>query len=208
MPHDSNARRQAAVVPLVLFGEHGRTVEGYMPAHEDLAIARSASADGCRQHVKGPHLRAVRANFAKNKTGIVGISIGRDRARGFTYFWVNLGSSTRRFNITKLGQAEALRRAIALLSAAATNTAKTWDTTAGKDPDSDVNTELVTAADLSGIRPSRVGFSDTSWSKRLLAHRAQNTAGGFASAAMTPNAGHIGDLATRSSRARPSCSLP
>ena len=114
MPHDANARRQAAAVPLVLFGEYGRTLEGYMPANEDLAIARPASADGCRQHVKGPHLRVVRTNYAKSKTGIVGISIGRDRARGFTYFWVNLGSSSRRFNITKLGQAEALRRAIAL----------------------------------------------------------------------------------------------
>jgi hypothetical protein len=78
-----------------------------------------------------------------------------------------------------------LRRAIALLSAAATNTAKTWDTTAGKDPDQDVMSELVTAADLTGVKPNRVGYGDTSAAKRQLAHRAQNTAGGFASAALT-----------------------
>lgn len=79
-----------------------------------------------------------------------------------------------------------LRRAIALLSAAATNTAKTWDTTAGKDPDQDLVTELVAAATASGVKPNRVGYGDTAWSKRLLAHRAQASAGGFASAGLTP----------------------
>lgn len=79
-----------------------------------------------------------------------------------------------------------LRRAVALLSAAATNTAKTWDTTAGKDPDMDVISDLITAADSSGVKPNRVGYGDTSSSKRQLAHRAQTSAGGFASATMTP----------------------
>ena len=78
-----------------------------------------------------------------------------------------------------------LRRAIALLSAAATNTAKTWDTTAGKDPDQDVMTDLIAAADASGIKPNRVGYGDTAWAKRMLAHRAQTTSGGFGSAALT-----------------------
>jgi hypothetical protein len=79
-----------------------------------------------------------------------------------------------------------LRRAIALLSAAATNTAKTWDVTAGKDPDQDVLTDLVTAATASGVGVNRIGYGHTAWSKRALSHRAQNTAGGFASATMTP----------------------
>lgn len=79
-----------------------------------------------------------------------------------------------------------LRRAFALLSAAATNTAKTWDTTAGKDPDNDILADLVTAATASGIRPNRIGFGDTSWQKRVLSHRAQNTAGGYASAGLSP----------------------
>ena len=78
-----------------------------------------------------------------------------------------------------------LRRAIALLSAAATNAAKTWDTSAGKDPDQDVLTDLVTATTASGVRPNRVGYGDTAFSKRLLAHRAQDTAGGYASAGLT-----------------------
>jgi hypothetical protein len=80
----------------------------------------------------------------------------------------------------------ALRRAVALLSAAGTNTARTWDTTAGKDPDQDVSTILVTATNSSGIRPNRVGYGETAWAKRQLAHRAQAGAGGFASAGMTP----------------------
>ena len=95
-----------------------------------------------------------------------------------------------------------LRRAVTLLSTAATNTAKTWDTTAGKDPDLDVISELILAADLVGIKPTRIGYSDTAWSKRQLAHRAQNTAGGFGSASLTPEqlAGVLGvDQVLRSS---------
>lgn len=80
-----------------------------------------------------------------------------------------------------------LRRAIALLSAAAVNTAKTWDTTAGKDPDQDVASELIVAQNVSGVPDNRVGYGDTAWSKRMLAHRAQASAGGFASANMTPD---------------------
>lgn len=79
-----------------------------------------------------------------------------------------------------------LRRSIALLSAAGVNTAKTWDVTAGKDPDLDVIQELIAAANISGVRPNRVGYGDTAFSKRLLAHRAQESAGGFGSAALTP----------------------
>lgn len=84
-----------------------------------------------------------------------------------------------------------LRRAITLISAAATNTAKTWDTTALKDPDQDIRTDLLAAATLSGVRPNRVGFGDTAFDKRVISHRAQNTAGGYASAVLTPdNAQH------------------
>lgn len=82
-------------------------------------------------------------------------------------------------------QRNELRRALSLLSAAANNTAKTWDTTALKDPDQDIIVELIAAADASGIKPNRVGFSDTAWAKRLLSHRAQNTAGGIASSGLT-----------------------
>lgn len=79
-----------------------------------------------------------------------------------------------------------IRRAISLISAAATNSNKTWDITAGKDPDQDVMSDIVTAHTAAGVRPTRVAFGPTAWSKRILAHRAQNTAGGFASAGLTP----------------------
>ena len=81
-----------------------------------------------------------------------------------------------------------LRRAINLLSAGATNDAKTWDATAGKDPDMDVITAIQTAHTAAGVRPNRVAYGPTAWSKRTLSHRAQDSAGGFASAAMTEQA--------------------
>jgi hypothetical protein len=79
-----------------------------------------------------------------------------------------------------------LRRAVTLLSAGAVVTAKTWNGTAGQDPDNDVLQQLVSAATQSGIRPNRVAWGDTAWSKRVLTHRAQNDAGGYASAGLTP----------------------
>ncbi|MEO0017871.1 MAG: hypothetical protein RLZZ522_1154 [Verrucomicrobiota bacterium] len=83
-----------------------------------------------------------------------------------------------------------LRRAIALLSAAGINSGRTWDTAAGKDPDQEVMSELIAAADLTGVNPNRVGYGATSAAKRQLSHRAQNNAGGYASAALKE-----GDLA-------------
>ncbi len=79
-----------------------------------------------------------------------------------------------------------LRRAVTLLSAGAVITAKTWNGTAGQDPDNDVLQQLVAAATQSGIRPNRVAWGDTAWSKRVLTHRAQNDAGGYASAGLSP----------------------
>lgn len=79
-----------------------------------------------------------------------------------------------------------LRRGINAISTVATNTAKTWDTTAGKDPDQDILTDLIAAVDDSGIRPNRLLFGDTAWNKRLISHRAQASAGGFASSSLTP----------------------
>ena len=78
-----------------------------------------------------------------------------------------------------------LRRAITQASQAATNTAKTWDSSAGKDPDQDVLTDLIAAVDDSGVRPNRILYGDVAWNKRLIAHRAQSTAGGYASAGLT-----------------------
>jgi len=76
-----------------------------------------------------------------------------------------------------------LRRSFALLSAAATNTAKTWDVNA--DPDQDVINEAVTAADSQGFQFNRVGYGHTSWSKRSLALRGNANAAKWTSASMT-----------------------
>ena len=81
-----------------------------------------------------------------------------------------------------------LRRGITLVANAATGTAKTWDTTVGKDPDQDILTDLIACVDDSGVRPNRILFGDVAWNKRMISHRAQATAGGFASAGLAPAA--------------------
>lgn len=97
-----------------------------------------------------------------------------------------------------------LRRGVTLLSAAANNTAKTWDTTAGKDPDLDVATEVIAFQDSAGVSPNRGLYGHVSWNKRKISHRAQNTAGGFASAGLSPDevAGIIGVDEVRVSKER------
>jgi hypothetical protein len=86
------------------------------------------------------------------------------------------------------------RRGIAALAAAAANTNVTWDTSAGVNPDQDLNTDLLTATTASGIRPNRVLYGDTAWHKRALSYEGQvGTSTAYANiAAMTPN-----QLATR-----------
>ncbi len=78
-----------------------------------------------------------------------------------------------------------LRRKIALLKAAATASALVWDQSNGKDPDQDIIQELIAANDESGLMPNRVGYGHGAWAKRVASHRAQNNAGGFASAGLT-----------------------
>ena len=94
---------------------------------------------------------------------------------------------------TRLLRNSALR-AIALYQAAAVNTAKTWDATAGKDPDQDLLNDIVTGTNARGFQSNRVLFGHTAWTKRMLSHRAQNNAGGYTSAAFTPEelAGYLG----------------
>jgi hypothetical protein len=113
MPHSAIARRSAAAMPLVLFGEHGRTIEGYRPADEDLAAARPDISHRAGRGVAGPHLRTVHGTNRNNRTGIVGISLSR-RADGRHFLYVQLGQTNRHFCIETLGSSEAWRRAIAL----------------------------------------------------------------------------------------------
>lgn len=72
------------------------------------------------------------------------------------------------------------RRGIAAATAAGTNSAKTWDTTDGKNPDQDILDDLLTATTASGIRPNRVLYGDTAFNKRGLCYAAQKNATAFA----------------------------
>ncbi len=82
-------------------------------------------------------------------------------------------------------QRSELRRAYALLLAAATNEAKTWDTTAGKNPDGDCRTAVIAYQDSAGINPTRILYGTVAWNKRGLSHEAQTSAGGFGAANRT-----------------------
>src|SRR5207253_10714685 len=55
------------------------------------------------------------------------------------------------------------------------------------DPDKDILAEIINGTDLSGVRPNRLLIGDTAMQRRWLSHRAQTTAGGFASAPLTPD---------------------
>ncbi len=74
------------------------------------------------------------------------------------------------------------RRAMALLVAGAVNVGKVWDTTAGKNPDGDVRTQIKTGHTLAGVRPNRAAFGPTAWDLRVSSHEGQNNAGGYAAA--------------------------
>ena len=70
------------------------------------------------------------------------------------------------------------KRAVAIMAAAATNTAKTWDTTALKDPTADVRARILAGA-TAGVRPNCAMYGDTAFDKHKLSHDAQQTSGGF-----------------------------
>lgn len=109
----------------------------------------------------------------------LGIVVDLDNVSGASWRQQKTAKLLRRL------QRNELRRALTALSTGATNTAKTWDTSAGKDPDQDVRDDLITAADATGIRPNRLLFGDSAFNSRLKAHRAQNNAGGDASARLS-----------------------
>jgi hypothetical protein len=77
-----------------------------------------------------------------------------------------------------------LLRAYTAVLAAATNDAKTWNSSA--DPDGDLMGMLDTAGDAMGFNANRVLFGRAAWTKRFLALRASDKAGAFASSGLTP----------------------
>lgn len=78
-----------------------------------------------------------------------------------------------------------LRRAIALLDAAATTVNLVF--ASNTDPDALVSGQLQLAEDTSGLRPNRVVYGATAWHRRDLSHRAQDNAGSNASVSWTPD---------------------
>lgn len=80
-----------------------------------------------------------------------------------------------------------LRRAYALLVAGAINDAKTWDATAGKSPDLDVETDMDTGGDARGIDGNIVVYGRTAWLKRKLSLSAQTAPALGAAANLTPD---------------------
>lgn len=82
-----------------------------MPTPQELAEAAPPIHGNKWQPVRGPHLRVVRTRHARNQTGCVGISISHSRD-GRTYYYAQLGPTSRRFCIQTLGRQEAFRRAV------------------------------------------------------------------------------------------------
>jgi hypothetical protein len=85
-----------------------------------------------------------------------------------------------------------LRRGFAMLNSACTNANLTFST--ATDPDMLVLGEIETGNLARGIAANLVVMGNTAWTKRQMAYRANDKAGSFASAQMTPEqlAGFLG----------------
>ena len=79
-----------------------------------------------------------------------------------------------------------LRRAIALAVAAGTNTPKTWNGSAGQDPDAEMAAVLVAGTDDSGVELNRILIGANAWQKRFQTLRSANNPGGYTSSTLTP----------------------
>lgn len=104
--HDPEARAEATV----------SRWSPVTPAPEDLVHA-APEPPSHRGKVQGPHLRVVRGRYARNKTGVVGISLATRRGPGgrkTRRLVVNLGRTNRPFNVETLGPQEAWKRACKL----------------------------------------------------------------------------------------------
>ncbi len=147
------------------------------------------AADAFLRDEGGEDIRAIGADFPKvqgeskteheGKTDNKGLTIAIDADELAADPTLETRSTTRL--IQRLLRNE-VRRALALIDATSVNTGKTWNSSA--DPDRDVLDELELGFAASGNRANRVIYGSTAWSKRDKAYRAQNTAGGFASAGM------------------------
>ena len=98
-----------------------------------------------------------------------------------------VGDAWRETNVQLLMQRllrNDLRRGLAILDAAAANTAKTWSS-GTPNPDKDVRDMLRQGTDVSGVRGNLVVFGEAAYDLRLDAYEAQNTPYAGRAASMT-----------------------
>ncbi len=84
-----------------------------------------------------------------------------------------------------------VRRAIAALDSQDSSVDKTWtwnsSTNPTPNPDADLRAALAAAAATTGVRPNRVVFGEGAWDLRSNAYYAQQGAGAFHAAGLTPD---------------------
>lgn len=78
-----------------------------------------------------------------------------------------------------------LRRAIAVLDTASTQSIHSWNSKS--NPDADLRKLLITATNLSGIRPNRLLIGESAWDARVTAYETKEANSSFRSADMSPN---------------------
>jgi len=95
-----------------------------------------------------------------------------------------------------------VRRALAVIVAAATNLGKTWG--ASGTPDEDIRASLVLGANASGVRPNRIAFDEGAFDLRYASYAQQENAGAYAALARSLEqlAQHLGVEAVRTVSAR------
>lgn len=83
-----------------------------------------------------------------------------------------------------------LRRGLKLLDTGATNNAQTWtynsSTNPAPNPDDLIRAQCRESANASGVRPNVLAVGEAAWDIRAAAYAAQNNAGAYRSAGMTP----------------------
>lgn len=152
--------------------------------HNDKADFAAEEADGDVRALYGEFKRVMaHGDLQNSKTLSKGLSTVLDKDEIAEV--PGLEEQKTRWLKCMLLRAEVIR-AFTLLSAAATNAAKTWSAAAG-DPDSDALAAVIAAGTAKGMDPNRALYGLTAWQKRLLCLGAKNTAAGFAGFQMKPD---------------------
>lgn len=159
----------------------GTQVEGFLSETDDF---RGIGADFKRVE----YTSGKTTTRTYNKGLFVRIDID-DQEGNPNYRQQTIDRLMKRLQLNDLRRAYTLLKAIAgggLLGAA--NTAVTWNGTGGEDPDAAVAARLMVGSPYIGEPGLNRGvFGSTAWLQRFKSLRAQSHAGGFASAALSPD---------------------